>query len=94
MFDNVMLLSMFLLSISLVVALYRVIVGPSMHDRILALDTMGYIVIGIIAVLSIMLNSHAYLEAILLIGILAFLSTIALSKYMEGGTVIERSNDH
>ena len=94
MFDNVMLLSMFLLSISLVVALYRVIVGPSMHDRILALDTMGYIVIGIIAVLSIMLNSHAYLEAILFIGILALLRTIALSKYMEGGAVIERNNDH
>ncbi|MOA61475.1 Na(+)/H(+) antiporter subunit F1 [compost metagenome] len=55
---------------------------------------MGYIVIGIIAVLSIMLNSHAYMEAILLIGILAFLSTIALSKYMEGGAVIERNNDH
>lgn len=94
MFQNVMLLSMFLLSVSLVVALYRVITGPSMHDRILALDFMGYLVIGIITVLSIMLNSHAYLEAILIIGVLAFLSTIALSKYMEGGEVIERRNDH
>lgn len=94
MFLQLMYLCMFLLSISLVAALYRVIRGPTLHDRILALDTMGYIVIGIIAVLSIALGSHAYLEAILLIGILAFLSTIALSKYMEGGAVIERKNDH
>jgi multicomponent Na+:H+ antiporter subunit F len=93
MFDKIMLIAMFLLSISVVTALYRVIKGPSMHDRILALDSIGYLVIGIVAVLSIMLNSHAYLETILLIGILAFLSTIALSKYMERGAVIGRKSD-
>jgi len=92
MFDKIMLLAMFLLTISIVIALYRVIKGPSIHDRILALDSIGYIVIGIVAILSIMLDSHAYLETILLIGILAFLSTIALSKYMERGAVIERNN--
>lgn len=92
MFDTVMLLAMFLLTISIVIALYRVIKGPTIHDRILALDSIGYIVIGIVAILSIMLDSHAYLETILLIGILAFLSTIALSKYMERGVVIERNN--
>ncbi|XID95284.1 Na(+)/H(+) antiporter subunit F1 [Paenibacillaceae bacterium WGS1546] len=92
MFNTVMLLAMFLLTISIVIALYRVIKGPTIHDRILALDSIGYIVIGIVAILSIMLDSHAYLETILLIGILAFLSTIALSKYMERGVVIERNN--
>ncbi|MNI26300.1 Na(+)/H(+) antiporter subunit F [compost metagenome] len=94
MFDQIMLLCMFLLSISIVIALYRVIKGPSIHDRILALDSIGYIVIGIVALLSIMQDSHAYLETILLIGILAFLSTIALSKYMKGGVVIGRKNDN
>lgn len=94
MFDTVMRLAMFLLSISMVIALYRVIKGPTVHDRILALDSIGYIVIGIVAVHSILLDSHAYLETILLIGILAFLSTIALSKYMERGLVIERSRDN
>jgi len=92
MFDTIMLLAMFLLTISIAIALYRVIKGPSIHDRILALDSIGYLVIGIVAILSIMMNSHAYLETILLIGILAFLSTIALSKYMERGVVIERNN--
>lgn len=93
MLDNIMLLSMFLLTISIVIALYRVIRGPTLHDRILALDSIGYIVIGIVAVLSILLGSSAFLETILLIGILAFLSTIALSKYLERGIVIERRND-
>ena len=93
MFDTIMLLAMFLLSISIVIALYRVIKGPTTHDRILALDSIGYIVIGIVAVLSIMLDSHAYLETILLIGILAFLSTVALSKFLERGVVIERKRN-
>jgi len=93
MFDKIMLLSMILLTVSIGIALYRVMKGPSIHDRILALDSIGYIVIGIVAVHSIMLESHAYLETILLIGILAFLSTIALSKYMEGGVVNGSTND-
>ena len=90
MFNTIMLLAMFLLSISLIITLYRIIKGPTIHDRILALDSIGYIIIGIVAILSIHLNSHAYLETILLIGILAFLSTIALSRYMERGVVIGR----
>ncbi|GIP16259.1 Na(+)/H(+) antiporter subunit F [Paenibacillus montaniterrae] len=90
MLDTIMLIAMFLLSLSLLLTLYRIIKGPTVHDRILALDSVGYIVIGIVAVLSIHLDSHAYLETILLIGILAFLSTIALSRYMERGVVIGR----
>jgi len=93
MFDTIMLLAMFLLTVSLLLTLYRIIKGPTVHDRILALDSIGYIVIGIVAVLSIQLDSHAYLETILLIGILAFLSTIALSRYMERGVVIGRKRN-
>ncbi|HIW35116.1 MAG TPA: Na(+)/H(+) antiporter subunit F1 [Candidatus Paenibacillus intestinavium] len=93
MFNNIMLLAMFLLSISLIITLYRIIKGPTIHDRILALDSIAYIIIGIVAILSIHLNSHAYLETILLIGILAFLSTIALSRYMERGVVIGRKRN-
>ncbi|MFB9280067.1 Na(+)/H(+) antiporter subunit F1 [Cohnella cellulosilytica] len=94
MFDLLLKLSMFLLTVSIVIALYRVIKGPSLPDRILALDSIGYNVIGIVAVLSILLNSHAYLETILLIGILAFLSTVALCKFLERGVVVERKRNH
>ncbi len=94
MFDLLLKLSMLLLTVSIVIALYRVIKGPSLSDRILALDSIGYNVIGIVAVLSILLNSHAYLETILLIGILAFLSTVALCKFLERGVVIERERNH
>jgi multicomponent Na+:H+ antiporter subunit F len=90
LFDQLMQLSLFLLTISLLIALYRVIKGPSVPDRVLALDSIGYIIIGIVAIVSIRFDTQAYLETILLIGILAFLSTIALSRYIERGVVIGR----
>jgi len=94
MFDILLMTSMSLLAVSIVIALYRVIKGPSLSDRILALDSIGYNVIGIVAILSIMLDSRAYLETILLIGILAFLSTVVLCKFLERGVVIERKRDY
>lgn len=94
MFNNLLMMSMFLLTVSIVIALYRVIKGPSLPDRILALDSISYSIIGIVAILSIMLDTRAYLETILLLGILAFLSTVALCKFLERGVVIERKRDN
>lgn len=94
MFDTLLIICMSLLSLSIVIALYRVVKGPTLPDRILALDSISYSIIGIVAILSIMLDSRAYLETILLIGILAFLSTIALCRFLERGVVIERNRDH
>jgi len=94
MFDTLLIICMFLLSVSIVIALFRVVKGPTLPDRILALDSISYSIIGIVAILSIMLDSRAYLETILLIGILAFLSTIALCRFLERGVVIERNRDN
>ncbi|CAM5211970.1 Multisubunit sodium/proton antiporter MrpF subunit OS=Ureibacillus acetophenoni OX=614649 GN=SAMN05877842_11297 PE=3 SV=1 [Ureibacillus acetophenoni] len=85
-------LALFMLAIFLI--LYRVIVGPSMPDRAIALDTIGVNFISAIAIVSIVLSTTAYLEAILILGILAFIGTIAFSKYIERGDIIERKRDN
>ena len=94
MFQSLLLVSMFLLTISIIVALARIFQRSStISDRVLLIDAMTYSIIGIVAILSIYLDSVAYLESILLLGILAFLSTIALCRYIERGVVIERKRD-
>lgn len=93
MFDNLILLAMFLLSVSIIAAFYRLVKGETTSDRILALDSIGYNIIAIVTLLSIMQDTQNYLEIILLIGILAFLGTIALCKYLERGVVIEYKRD-
>ena len=81
---------MFFLVLSILVALYRVIKGPSMPDRVMALENIGVNLLASIAILSIILRTHAFLDIILLVGILSFVGTIAFARFIERGVVIER----
>lgn len=81
-------------SLSMLGLVYRVVKGPTTPDRVVALDAIGINLIAIIALVSIMLDTYAFLEVILLLGILAFLGTVAFSKFLEKGEIIERERDH
>jgi multicomponent Na+:H+ antiporter subunit F len=73
--------------------IYRVVKGPTTPDRVVALDAIGINLIAIIALVSIILKTNAFLDIILLIGILAFIGTVAFSKYLEKGVIIEHDRD-
>ncbi len=94
MLDFVIQLALLICSISMLGLIYRVIKGPSVADRVIALDAIGVNLIAITALISIVLHSHAFLEIILLIGILAFIGTVAFAKYLEKGVIIERERNH
>ncbi|QPQ32855.1 Na(+)/H(+) antiporter subunit F1 [Lysinibacillus sp. JNUCC 51] len=94
MTEKFLLLALALFSVSIALSLFRVIRGPSLPDRAIALDTIGVNLLSAIAIVSIILKTKAYLEAILILGILAFIGTIAFTKYIERGVIVERkSND-
>jgi multicomponent Na+:H+ antiporter subunit F len=79
------------IAVSIVICLYRAIKGPTLPDRVVALDTMGVNVIGIAALLTIKLHTQAFVDVILLIGILTFIGTVAVSKFLEKGVIIDRN---
>lgn len=87
-------ISLLAVSISMVGLVYRVIVGPTTPDRVVALDALGINLIAIIALVSMVLRSHSFLEVILLLGILAFIGTVAFSKFLEKGEIIEHDRNH
>lgn len=93
MIDNILLISLALYMVAIGLHLYRVIKGPTLPDRAIALDTIGVNIISSIAIISIVLKTTAYLEAILILGILSFIGTIAFSKYIERGVIIEHNTD-
>lgn len=93
MFEIVLNISLVIIAISAVLSSYRVFIGPSLPDRIIALDTIGINIIGLVAILSVVLDTQAFLDIILLIGILAFIGTISFSKFLERGEVIERNRN-
>lgn len=93
MIEIMLITALALFGLAIVIILYRVIWGPSIPDRIIAMDMIGINLISIVAVISIVLKTKAFLEVILILGILAFISTISLSKFIERGVIIERKRD-
>ncbi|MEM0516030.1 K+/H+ antiporter subunit F [Pseudoalteromonas sp. YIC-827] len=89
MLENVMLIVFAMIGISLMLNLWRLIVGPSVPDRILALDTMYINTIALIILYGIGMQTQIYFEAALLIAMLGFVSTVAVCKYLLRGDIIE-----
>lgn len=78
-----------LVAAALALSLWRLLRGPDKPDRILALDTLYVNAIAILVLLGIYLDSSLYFEAALLIAMMGFVGTIALSKYLLRGDIIE-----
>lgn len=74
---------LFAISISMIMLLYRAIVGPTNPDRAVALDTLGVNIIAATGLLAIQLRSIELNDVILIIGILSFISTVAIAKFLE-----------
>ncbi len=89
MLDTVIPLAMFMVAVALVLNLYRLCKGPSLPDRILALDTMYINAIALLILFGIYERSTLYFEGALLIAVMGFVGTVALSKYLLRGDIIE-----
>lgn len=89
MLNQVIGIAMVMMSLALALNLYRMIVGPSLPDRIFALDTMYINSIALLVLFGIYQGSMLYFEAALLIAVMGFVGTVALSKYLLRGDIIE-----
>ena len=78
-----------MLSVALIMTLIRLLRGPDLSDRILALDTLYITSIGLILLFGLYRGSTLYFEAALLNALLGFVSTSALCKYLLRGDIIE-----
>lgn len=81
------------ISCSLLLLLYRVLKGPTNPDRAVGLDVIGVNLMGLAALTSIFLITNKLNDVVLLIGILSFVGTVGISKYLEKGVLIERDID-
>ncbi|MEI7026199.1 Na(+)/H(+) antiporter subunit F1 [Paenibacillus sp. y28] len=93
MLFHLLLVSLGILALSALGCMYRLLAGPSVSDRIAALDTIGVIMLAMIAVIGILLRTSVYFDLILVIGILTFIGTTAFARYIERGEVMEHGDD-
>lgn len=89
MIDAVIPIAFILVSIALILSFIRLVMGPDLPDRILALDTLYINSIALLILLGIYLNSALYFESALLIAVMGFIGTLALSKYLMRGDIME-----
>jgi len=78
-----------LMALALLLNLWRVLRGPDLPDRILALDTLYVNSIALLVLFGIHLGTAIYFEAALLIAMMGFVGTVAIAKYLLRGDIIE-----
>lgn len=72
-----------LLSIGILFALLRLFRGPTLADRVVAVDLLGIIAVGFMSLYAIVTDDSVFLDAAIALALIAFLGTIAFARYLE-----------
>ena len=83
------MISMHVVGLAMLMALWRLLRGPTVPDRILALDTLSVAAIAQLMLFGMYLDSPVYFEAALIIAMLGFGTTVVLSKYVLRRDIVE-----
>lgn len=89
MLNIALIIAFVFMTLAQLLNLYRLFKGPSLPDRILALDTMYINALALFVLLGIFFDTTTYFEAALIIAVMGFISTVATSKYLMRGDIVE-----
>lgn len=89
MIEYALIFSFACLTLALGLNLWRLFKGPSVGDRIVALDTMVINAIAIIVLIGIVNGNKTYFEAALLLAMVGFVGTVAYCKFVLRGDIVE-----
>ena len=85
MIEMVTQLALVTLSVSLLLAVVRLVKGPTLPDRIVAMDLIGVLVVGLIVLLAASTRVRATLDAAVVIALIGFVGTVAYATYVQRG---------
>lgn len=77
------------IGIAMLLCLYRLLAGPDLADRVLALDTLYINAVSLLILLGVKASTSIYYEAALLIALMGFVGTVAFGRYLARGDVID-----
>ena len=84
--------ALIIIGVALLVCLFRLIKGPTTADRVVSFDATSAVVMSIVGVLSVVYNSVSFLDSIMLIAIISFVSSVSISRFIGGGRVFNGNN--
>ena len=80
--DWAALVSLVLLGLALLASLVRIVIGPSLADRVLALDLLTVVAMGFVGAIAVRTGLWLYLDIAIALALLGFLATVALARYI------------
>ncbi|MFW6040455.1 MAG: monovalent cation/H+ antiporter complex subunit F [Thermoplasmatota archaeon] len=85
-FANPIFIAIGVFSIYIIISIFRIFLGPTAADRIVALDTINTLVIAAMVGLSAATLEVLFVDIAIVYAILSFVSTLFIAKYLEGGS--------
>jgi len=76
-------LALAMLGLAQLLTLVRLVRGPTLPDRVVALDLMGVLSVGMIAAYAVAMNQPVLLDPATVLALVGFLSTVAFARYLE-----------
>jgi multicomponent Na+:H+ antiporter subunit F len=83
--DAASLAALVIFTIALLVSVVRLVLGPSLPDRVLALDLMGTLAVGYVGVVALRTGFSLYVDIAIALALAGFVSTVALARFVLGG---------
>lgn len=83
LFDWIVTSSIILLVVVMIGTFIRIVVGPSLPDRVVSTDLLTMIIIGVIALYAILTNDPIILDVATVLALVTFLSTVAFAYYID-----------
>ncbi len=83
LYEYLQLVILPILALSAILIFVRFLLGPHLSDRVVALDLLITTAIGAISVFAVVFNEKDYLDVAIILALIAFLSTVAFSYYIE-----------
>lgn len=83
--DIVIRITFVILSLALVLAFLRLARGPSLPDRVIALELLASLTVGFIAVHTIFTDQTQFLDVAVVLALTAFLAAVGFARYLERG---------
>ena len=79
----VLLIAFSMLFLALVISFVRLLKGPSINDRIAAMDVIAIVVMGFVLVYSVLINKSIYFDIPVIVSLISFIGTVAVSTYLK-----------
>ena len=86
-FDETYLVVLGALFLAVIMAIIRIVKGPTAPDRVVGLDTINTLIIVGMVIFSVAAGSVVYIDVAIVYAFLSFISTLFIAKYLEGGDI-------